>query len=95
MADLLLSEEYTHNDGSRVVVRAYRVPESEPHPKGIKYRFQYMTSDGRTLLRYDNAHGAHDRHRSGDVEEITFESLADHYRRFQREVEQIYDQRTD
>ena len=95
MADLLLSEAFTYVDGSRVLAEAYGVPETERFPRGIKYRFQYTAPDGRTLLRYDNAHGDHDRHREDEVEQIAFNSLGDHYRRFRAEVETIYDRRTD
>lgn len=95
MAERLLDEEFTYDDGSRVVVVAYRVPESEHHPEGVKYRFQYMDENGTTLLRYDDAHDQHDRHRDGDVEAVTFTSLTTHYRRFRREVERIHDRRTE
>lgn len=95
MVERLLDDEFTYPDGSRVAVVAYRVPESEAFPTGIKYRFQYMDEAGNTLLRYDNAHDQHDRHRGDEVEAIEFTTLAEHYRRFQREVEVIYDRRSD
>lgn len=93
MVELLFDDEFTYDDDSRVVVVAYRVPESATYPEGVKYRFQYMDATGNTLLRYDNAHDQHDRHRGNEVEEIEFESLADHYRRFRREADAIYDRR--
>jgi hypothetical protein len=98
VAERVLDEEFTYDDGSRIVVIAYRVPESDQYPSGIKYRFQYMTADGTTLLRYDNAPhheaGNHHEHRGeNDVEAVEFDSIADHYQQFRKKVEEIYEQR--
>jgi len=49
-------------DGTVLRVRVLRVPDSEKFPDGIKYRLHYGTEDGRTLIRYDNSHGVHERH---------------------------------
>ncbi|MFC6763568.1 toxin-antitoxin system TumE family protein [Natrinema soli] len=97
MAETLLDDEFTYDDGSRVVVTAHLVPESEEYPTGIKYRFQYMDAEGNTLLRFDNAPhhdvGNHHEHRDEDIEAVAFESLTEHYQRFKHEVDTIYDQR--
>ena len=80
---------------------AWQVPVSEDFPQGLKYSFQYMDADGDTLLRYDNAPyhlgvGRHHRHTpEGDVEELSFTSLADLVDAFQTEVNEIYERRTD
>jgi hypothetical protein len=54
----------TFDDGSRYEMIATAVPKSDDYPEGIKYRFQYMADDGRTLLRFDNFpdHPGVDRH---------------------------------
>lgn len=61
MATLLLDETRLEGDHIYTVI-AWRIPESEAHPEGIKYRFHYGTVDGETILRYDNSHGVHERH---------------------------------
>ncbi|KZN25910.1 hypothetical protein A4G99_01960 [Haladaptatus sp. R4] len=72
-------------------MRAWQVPESEAYPNGIRYRFQYMTADGTTLLRCDNSPyregvGMHHRHTPDTVDGIEFEGLASHVRQFKQEV---------
>ena len=51
---VIYEDKDTFDDGSRYEMIATKVPKSEDYPEGIKYRFQYMTDDGRTLLRFDN-----------------------------------------
>ena len=41
-------------NGYRYEMVATDIPPSDEYPEGIKYRFQYMAEDGRTLLRFDN-----------------------------------------
>jgi hypothetical protein len=80
----------TRVEGDRVIsVAAHRVPESTDAPEGIVYRFHYGTVDGETILRYDNAHGDHERHADGDVEVIAFPGVVPLYRRFEREIAQL------
>lgn len=80
---------------------AWQVPVSENFPQGLKYSFQYMDSDGDTLLRYDNSPyhldvGQHHRHTSdGDVTNLEFTGLSDLIGDFQNEVNEIYERRTD
>jgi hypothetical protein len=68
---------------------AWRVPESEAYPEGIKYRFHYGTFEGETILRYDNSHGVHERHTPTGVSIVEFVGLWEHYRRFRLEVERL------
>lgn len=78
-------------DGSFVEYRTTPVPRSETFPEGIKYAFQYVTADGTPMLRYDNAHGEHERHEGpeGDGRPIPFAgNVQDHYGRFLADVYQ-------
>lgn len=91
MATLVYKADTEFDDGSRYEMRAWRVPESEDYPDGIRYRFQYMTADGTTLLRYDNSHyregvGMHHRHTSDGVESLEYNGLAALIRQFKQEV---------
>jgi len=84
--------------GDRWKAVAWRVPESEAFPEGVKYSFQYLAPDNTELLRYDNANdapgvGRHHRHREGTVEGIAFEGLRAHFERFLTEVETIHDRK--
>jgi hypothetical protein len=82
-------DETRVEDGRVISVAAYRVPESANAPERIVYRFHYGTVDGDTILRYDNAHGVHERHADGGVEEIDFPGLVPLYRRFEREIARL------
>ena len=61
-------------------ITAYRVPESDRYPEGVRYSMQYGNAAGETIVRYDNfpdhpgaAH--HHKHRSdGSVEDIDSDS---------------------
>jgi len=100
-ATVVLRDSGEKPDGSRYEMVAWRVPESNDYPEGLKYSFQYMDADGDTLLRYDNAPhhpeiGRHHRHTpEGDIEGLAFEGLAALVDAFQTEVTDIYEQRTD
>ena len=91
--------DVTKDFGDRYVeITAWRVPESDRYPEGIKYSMQYGTTEGETLIRYDNfpdhpdaAH--HHKHTvDGDVIDIEFESLRRLYDRFKREVNEHGDE---
>jgi len=88
-------------DESRYEMVAQRVPPSDEYPDGLKYSFQYMDASGDTLLRYDNAPyhlavGRHHRHGpNGDIEPLSFTTLADLIDMFHTEVNEIYARRTD
>ena len=64
------------------------VPVSDKHPEGIKYAFHYgRTDDDTTYLRYDNAHGVHERYEGGKTEELDeFPGLRALLRQFRSEV---------
>lgn len=80
---------FEFRDGSFVEVSVSRVPESEIHETGIKYSFQFVEADGTPILRYDNAHGVHERHEGdGDGIPIEYEGNVEaHLERFFEEVE--------
>lgn len=73
-------------------VTAFRVPESDRYPEGIKYSMQYGNAAGETILRYDNFPDhpdieRHHKHRpDGSVENIAFEGLRPLFERFKTEV---------
>lgn len=88
MATTVFEDSGTFDDGTRYEMVATAVPESEDYPEGVKYRFQYMDEDGRTLLRYDNFpdHPGVDRHHyhtpDGVYDDVEFESLRTLVQRF-------------
>ncbi|MFB6308699.1 MAG: DUF6516 family protein [Haloarculaceae archaeon] len=100
-ATVVYRDESEKPDGSRYEMIAWQVPASDEYPHGLKYSFQYMDADGDTLLRFDNSPyhldvGRHHRHTpGGDIEELEFTSLSDLIERFQNEVNEIYERRTD
>ncbi|OVE86034.1 toxin-antitoxin system TumE family protein [Natronolimnobius baerhuensis] len=73
-------------------IRAWNVPSSDRYPDGVKYSMQYGTTDGETIIRYDNFPdhpdaAQHHKHLSnGDVEDIEFTGLEPLYDRFKQEV---------
>ena len=100
-ATVVYRDEGEKPDGSRYEVVAWQVPESEDFPQGLKYSFQYMDADGDTILRFDNSPyhldvGRHHRHTpTGDIEALEFTGLSSLIKRFQNEVNEIYERRTD
>jgi len=89
---VIYEDEGVHADGSRYEMIATSVPESDDYPEGVKYRFQYMSEDGRTLLRSDNFpdHPDVDRHHyhtpEGVSDDIEYTGLTDHIRQFHAEL---------
>ncbi|WP_336001414.1 toxin-antitoxin system TumE family protein [Halorientalis halophila] len=86
--------DVTKDFGDRFAeVRAWRVPESERYPKGIKYSMQYGNAAGETIVRYDNfpdhpdAARHHKHTASGTVEDVEFEGVRDLFARFKTEVQ--------
>lgn len=76
-------------DGSFVEYRTTPVPQTKTYPEGVKYAFQYVAADGTPMLRYDNAHGEHERHVGPDGEPIPFAGdIREHYNRFLADVYQ-------
>jgi uncharacterized protein (UPF0128 family) len=85
-------EEYTRRSEGYVEHVRIRRTDDEQYPSGWDYALHYGTTDGETILRYDNAHErtkGHERHTEDDVEEIRFPGMADLLARFQREVEAL------
>ncbi len=66
-----------------------RVPESEAYPEGVKYSMHYGTSDGTTILRYDNAHAekGHERHTQAGTDIVEFTGWRELFERFRTEVQ--------
>lgn len=92
-SSVIYEESETFDDGSRYEMVATAVPKSEDYPEGVKYRFQYMTEDGRTLLRFDNfPHhpdvGRHHYHTpDGVFDDLEYTSLTDHAKQFYAEMD--------
>ena len=82
----VLVDERHRADGRVVHVRVVDVPASDAYPEGVKYRMHYGTVEGRTILRYDNSHGVHERHRGDAVERLDFPGWRALLERFRREV---------
>ncbi|WP_121742843.1 toxin-antitoxin system TumE family protein [Natronorubrum halophilum] len=78
--------------GTFAEIRAWEVPSSDRYPEGVKYSMQYGTSDGETIVRYDNFpdHPDAARHHkhlpNGGVEDTDFTGLEALYDRFKQEV---------
>lgn len=92
MVDSKPPERYEFEDGSFVEVGIVPVPQSEQYPSGIKYHFQYVDSDGVPVLRYDNAHGHHEKHegQASPGQRIEYPGdIQEHLRGFFAEVDQI------
>lgn len=89
---VIYEDEDTFDDGSRYEMIATAVPESDDYPEGVKYRFQYMAPDGRTLLRFDNFpdHPNVDRHHyhtpDSVDDSIEYTGLAAHVRLFHDKI---------
>ncbi len=86
-------ESDTFPDGTRYEMVATLVPETEEYPEGVKYRFQYMDEDGRTLLRFDNFphHPGVDRHHyhapDGVHDDVEYTGLLAHVQKFRDEMD--------
>ncbi|MEF8872623.1 MAG: DUF6516 family protein [Haloarculaceae archaeon] len=74
--------------GDRLVrIRVLRVPESEKFPNGIKYAYHYGEKGAEDpILRYDNHHGVHERHKGENVDKIEFPGAEQLLRRFIEEL---------
>jgi hypothetical protein len=92
-SSIIYEDSGTFDDGSRYEMIATAVPESDEYPEGVKYRFQYMADDGRTLLRFDNfpSHPDVDRHHyhtpDGVYDDIEYTDIEDHAQRFYDEMD--------
>jgi hypothetical protein len=92
-ATTIYEDQDTFDDGTRYEMVATAVPKSDDYPEEIKYRFQCMTADGRTLLRFDNFpdHPGVDRHHyhtpDGVYDDVAYTGLEDHVRMFYDEMD--------
>lgn len=58
-------------DGSFVSVVIWELPEAtDERPHGLKYRLNYCSADGATLVRYDNERGKGDHKHVGDQKNL-------------------------
>ena len=83
-----VDERYEPRREEIITVKILDVPVSDKHPAGIKYAFHYgRTDDDTTYLRYDDAHGIHERHDGENIEELDeFPGFGALLRRFRDEV---------
>ena len=85
-------EEYTRKREGYVEHVRIRRTNDDKYPSGWDYTLHYGTTDGDTLLRYDNAHErtkGHEHHEGDDVEEVEFRGMSELLARFQREVDDL------
>ena len=93
MAEKLLEREFTTDQSTRIEILAWKVPESNEYPGGVKYKFQaFDLETEETILRYDNhnrhAGSRHHKHIGEDrTESIQFNGVKEAYRKFIKEVE--------
>lgn len=81
--------ELTEKEGNYVKHIRVRRTDSDQYPCGYDYTLHYGTTDGETILRYDNAHErqkGHERHTTDTVEEIEFPGMETLIQRFEREL---------
>lgn len=81
--------ELTEKDGNYVKHIRVRRTDNDQYPCGYDYTLHYGTTDGETILRYDNAHErqkGHERHTADTVEEIEFPGMEPLIQRFEREL---------
>lgn len=85
----LVDERYEPAPGEVIHIKIVSVPRSDRFPEGITYAFHHGTTAGETTyLRYDNAHGVHERHVGDRTERVEpFPGLGALLRRFRSEVD--------
>jgi len=80
--DVLLDRR-AETRGYLIRARVLSVPESDTYPEGIKYAFHCSEFGSDTpIVRYDNHHGVHERHRGDEVEEVAFDDYEEQFDRF-------------
>lgn len=89
MTTTLVDERYHPAPGEVIRIKIVAVPKSTRFPEGVKYAFHYGRTDGKTTyLRYDNAHGIHEKHVGERTEELgSFPGIGVLLRRFRAVVE--------
>jgi len=89
---VLEDTERRFEDGTVLRVRVLTVPDSEKFPDGVKYRLHCGTEGEKTLIRYDNSHGVHERHTPNGIDEdYEFPGYDAVQERFWDEVEEFRD----
>ncbi|PSP37241.1 hypothetical protein BRD20_10425 [Halobacteriales archaeon SW_8_65_20] len=97
-ATVVYEDRGSFDDGTRYEMIATAVPESDQYPEAVKYRFQYMAEDGRTVLRFDNFpdHPDVDQHHyhttDGVYDDIEYTDLETHIRTFHAEMDDYREQ---
>jgi hypothetical protein len=84
--------DYTEYHDGHVEDVTIRETDDPTYPSGWRYSLHYGTTEGATLLRYDNSHAGtkgHERHTPEETAEIEFPGMRELYRRFEREVESL------
>jgi len=85
-------EEYTRKQEGYVEHVRIRRTDDEQYPSGWGLHAPLRNADGKTLLRYDNAHErtkGHERHTADAVTDIEFPGMSTLLGRFQREVDDL------
>jgi len=83
-------------DGSLVSIVIWLLPEpSDERPHSFKYRLNYCTADGATLIRYDNERGKGDHKHFADGKEdpYKFQDIDSLLNDFWRDVEEILEKK--
>jgi hypothetical protein len=86
--------QYTDEREDGAIERVFiRSTTDASYPSGWRYSLHYGTTDGKTILRYDNAHEdtkGHERHVDEKADTIDFPGMMELYGRFLREVEEFH-----
>lgn len=70
-----------YDDGTVAKIRVLAVPKSDRFPEGLKYAFHYGEAGADDpIIRFDNHHGPHELHITGEVFDIEFRGLQPLYR---------------
>lgn len=78
-------DDWSYTADGKVVKVTIGTTDDDAYPSGWRYALHYGTTDGETILRYDNAHEetkGHEKHTGEDVETIDFPGMVPLYERF-------------
>lgn len=92
MASYTTIEDWQDVEAGYVADVTIRRTTDDQYPCGWDYSFHLGSTDGTTILRYDDAHErskGHERHTAEGVEVIEFPGLLPLYERFTREAEDL------
>jgi hypothetical protein len=94
MADDETLVQYTDENEDGTIERVFiRRTTDDSYPSGWRYSLHYGTTEGKTIVRYDNAHEdtkGHERHVDVKTEIIDFPGVMELYQRFLREIEEFH-----